>query len=576
MAAIEVASFDQIATILSQLATNYSNLYSDYFNLFYSNIPADVSIQYYDDAGTLRTITIPNRAKDREYILNGEGNPEGNISALIGSIYQDLVNGEVYIKQLASGNKEGWIKIVTEASLKESLISGSGDPSNEVVAPKGTLYIDKDNASLYIKSTPTGNIGWKEISADTSTLANKDLSNLTDEGKANIPNLFLETITESEIDSLSNKLISKQDVSNLVTTINASSTNTTYPSAKAVYDTSIAPMSNLAQKDLSNLNALGEDHFVGMTQVRDGVFKAPSEMSAETVLTYTTGTNVITLSLISGTKLFLANGVNTNKQRVHELVELGSTVTKEVSTTTTNDYVILYDKNNGIFVTPLSFYFRRVSEPTGTSGVVWFNPNINIYKRYSDGQWVSFEGTELGSVSINSSGVVTTWNPSHPMVMATEDEVDEIKRDTVTLDNKITSVNSTLESSKANISLNNVNNAGKIVMASMPMPSGTYKNIVWDGTNNTTFTADADGWVQLTRTLKSGYIMLYVDPTDNTKDGVCMNSYNTSSTNHSLNVFIPVRKNERFGVQYGGTLTSDSNDRFEFIYAVGSESEASS
>ena len=51
---------------------------------------------------------------------------------------------------------------------------------------------------------------------DTSNLANKDLSNLSSTGNA--------------------KFQSKQDVSNLVTSISASSTDAQYPSAKCMYD----------------------------------------------------------------------------------------------------------------------------------------------------------------------------------------------------------------------------------------------------------------------------------------------------------------------------------------------------
>ena len=217
MATIDVPSFEQIATILSQLATNYSNLFADYYNLFYNPTPMDVTIQLYDDEGNLSTITIPNRAKDRNYILNGSGAPEGNVSAAKGSVYQDLTDGTAYIKQFANTDNTGWSELMTLELLENYLIQGSGSPEGVVSAPKGVLFIDRASAALYIKVTSTGNTGWDLISANTATLADVNLSNLTEVGENHFANLSLNNLNTAG----SALIAGKENVSNKVTTLSS-------------------------------------------------------------------------------------------------------------------------------------------------------------------------------------------------------------------------------------------------------------------------------------------------------------------------------------------------------------------
>ena len=193
--AIELATFEQIATILTQLGTNYSNLFTDYFNIFYSNEPMDVTLQYYDEAGALQTITIPNRAKDRRYILNGEGAPEGSVSGQAGALYQDLLNGNVYIKQVSASDVNGWEKIISAEDLSEFISKGSGSPEGIVSKSKGALYIDMTNSVLYVKKSVTGTEGWEAITVDTSNLANVDLSNLSNLGEMHFANVDLSNLS---------------------------------------------------------------------------------------------------------------------------------------------------------------------------------------------------------------------------------------------------------------------------------------------------------------------------------------------------------------------------------------------
>ena len=267
---INIATFEQITDILSKLATNYSNMALAFYNVFYNPTPMDVTIQMFDEADVLQTYVIPNRAKDRNLILNGEGNPEGFVAGSYGTIYQDTSNGEVFIKGTESGNT-GWNVIVTKDILDSFIIHGVGNPEGIVEASKGSLYIDSQSATIYIKVTSTGVTGWAVIGGGDFSAANTSLSNITAEGQEKFDvkeNLFNKVTsisssstndeypsakcvydTKSELEAT---LSTKEDSSNKVTSISSSSTNDEYPSAKCVYDVKEGINTTLSTKEDSS------------------------------------------------------------------------------------------------------------------------------------------------------------------------------------------------------------------------------------------------------------------------------------------------------------------------------------
>jgi hypothetical protein len=252
-----VPTYEQIATLLAKLAYNYSSLASVFEKVFYDKIPDDVEISIYNEAGELVTYTIDNIAKVLQNILSGDVTPEGNVEGTKGSLYQDLTNGDLYIKETPSG-KEGWNQITTNTYLRNIFIQGNGDPNGNVVAERGILYIDTSSAVLYIKTAVSGNEGWEQISASIAAYADVDLSNLSDDGEAHFANpdlsnlsplgeqkfedranVSLSNLNEAGENHFNSKFDLKENLANKVTTISASSTNTQYPSAKAVYDSMI-------------------------------------------------------------------------------------------------------------------------------------------------------------------------------------------------------------------------------------------------------------------------------------------------------------------------------------------------
>lgn len=178
MTDLDIPTYEQIETILVKVATNYSSMALVFYDVFYNQTPMDVTFQMYNEAGVLQTYTIPNRAKDMRYILNGDNNPESRVFANAGALYQDIQNGDVYVKK-TNNSATGWSLLVSSEDLAKYVIKGTGTPQGHVTGNVGLLYVDGLNAALYIKTTATGNTGWTLISANTSNLAKRDLSNIT-------------------------------------------------------------------------------------------------------------------------------------------------------------------------------------------------------------------------------------------------------------------------------------------------------------------------------------------------------------------------------------------------------------
>lgn len=157
-----MADIDQISTVLGKLQSNYSELARTFYTLFYDETPQDITLEWYDENGDLQTQTIPNRAKDMKYVMNGQVNPEGYVQANPSTIFQNTANGEVFVKTSGTGTS-GWLKIISEATLAEYIVKGSGAPNGNITAKLGTLYIDNSTGILYIKVTATSSIGWQPL-----------------------------------------------------------------------------------------------------------------------------------------------------------------------------------------------------------------------------------------------------------------------------------------------------------------------------------------------------------------------------------------------------------------------------
>lgn len=105
-----------ILSNLVELLTNTVNMTSKFYDIFLNPTPMDVELEQYNDENELITVIIPNRAKDRILTKFGEGSPEGVVVAVMGTMYIDIANSEVYIK--VSGDDEyGWIPVSSEENI---------------------------------------------------------------------------------------------------------------------------------------------------------------------------------------------------------------------------------------------------------------------------------------------------------------------------------------------------------------------------------------------------------------------------------------------------------------------------
>lgn len=121
---------------------------------------------------------------------------------------------------------------------------------------------------------------------------------------------------------------------------------------------------------------------------------------------------------------------------------------------------------------------------------------------------------------------------------------------------------------KADVDLTNANNQAKVLMSKMGMPSGTYTDLVL-GTAGANYTAPANGWVYLNKTATdAGQYVEIANITGGSMSQVSRSVYNTQG----IATYTPVSKGDIFSVGY---TAGGNTNAFKFIYAQGSESEAS-
>ena len=183
-------------------------------------------------------------------------------------------------------------------------------------------------------------------------------------------------------------------------------------------------------------------------------------------------------------------------------------------------------------------------------------------KFYQD---VSFSATRSNEIYGKSSTVQPETIKVLYYIVLTNDQKTAIQVD---IDEIATDLNG-----KADVDFTNVNDSGTSLSAGWAMPSDTYINLTL-GANASTYTAVANGWVQITQAFNEATAKMSIAVVGTNNDAICSDS-SANSGNTSLNAFIPVLKGQTFKVNYSGTLGSSQWNRFIFIYAQGSESEAS-
>ena len=261
MAKLTIPTFEQIATMITHLLHNFSELSRTYYRMFYSDTPENIPLTFYNENGETVSFEVPNRAKDFRYMQNGQGNPENNLAAEIGTVYQDTLNGKLYIKQIGTGNT-GWVEIDSDSSI----IKGSVAPEGAIAGSKGDIYEDVSTSSLYIKTTEGGNTGWILLNVNTENVVNRDLSNLSIAGEAHFANPSLDNLNLEGEAHFANPSLSNLNEDGNARFANPSLNNLNNEGNNKFANKSLANLdeggeAHFANPSLDNLNLEGEAHF---------------------------------------------------------------------------------------------------------------------------------------------------------------------------------------------------------------------------------------------------------------------------------------------------------------------------
>lgn len=175
----------------------------------------------------------------------------------------------------------------------------------------------------------------------------------------------------------------------------------------------------------------------------------------------------------------------------------------------------------------------------------------------ADYSWnLSFDASRSSSIYGNSSTVQPqTIKILYYIVVATSSKTDI----QVDIDEIATDLNG-----KADVDLTNVNDTGYIKMAGAGMPSSTYIDLTLNASGSD-YTAPADGWFTISKNASSGQYINLVN------QNCFLAQESRISTNNTIQIYIPCKKNDIIKIFYSASGTTN---RFRFIYAQGSESEA--
>ena len=185
----------------------------------------------------------------------------------------------------------------------------------------------------------------------------------------------------------------------------------------------------------------------------------------------------------------------------------------------------------------------------------------------SKGRSLSLDASLSNSIYGNSSTVQPqTIKVLYYIVIATTTKT-EIEVD---IDEIATDLNG-----KADVDLTNITNTGYIKMADASMPSNTLESLTL-GASGTIYTAPADGYVVFQcKTSDTAIAAISLRAQISSSDSsatILQRAYSYGSSSAYPCIYLPVRKGQAFQATYTSNTTSYI---FRFVYAVGSESEAS-
>jgi len=120
-----IRSLEDVVYLLNILFTNLNNLDRVYYDMFINPVPMDIELERYNELGELVTITLPNRAKDKLQTYIGTGDPNGQQAAPEGSMYLNKDNLTLWFKSKGS-DSQNWIMLWDMEHLNYLAPDGDG------------------------------------------------------------------------------------------------------------------------------------------------------------------------------------------------------------------------------------------------------------------------------------------------------------------------------------------------------------------------------------------------------------------------------------------------------------------
>lgn len=174
---------------------------------------------------------------------------------------------------------------------------------------------------------------------------------------------------------------------------------------------------------------------------------------------------------------------------------------------------------------------------------------------------VTSDPTKSGIIA-QLSDITTSLDGYYYIVIATSTKTDI----QVDIDNIATDLNN-----KADTDLSNITDTGYIKMAGAGMPSDKYIDLTL-GASGSTYTAPADGWFALNKQAGNPGFNPFIAMINTTAGRLSTESRPGGQGIVTINLFLPAKKGDVIEVYYDATGTTNY---FRFVYAQGSESEAS-
>lgn len=152
-----IKTLQDVINVLSVVYFNMNEIERIYYDMFINPVPMDITFQRYNDQGVLENITLPNRAKDHQDTLTGQGAPEGIVSADVGVLYLDTTSQDLYFKSVGT-DAYGWLKIFSSLNLT---------PDTDFLKPNGDgsqlTNLNMSNAGSGVLAVGRGGTGATNI-----------------------------------------------------------------------------------------------------------------------------------------------------------------------------------------------------------------------------------------------------------------------------------------------------------------------------------------------------------------------------------------------------------------------------